>query len=198
MHNGENISEERISAIKSSVLSRVNQSEEDIPMKKHFSVKPLIIAAAVSATAVASIATANAATDGAIINGITKTFTFMLNGHEVEGEIMTYTDSDGNDVAELTISNSDELTTSNSNDELAYGDPVYFEIDEDGNATKVDTPPDLSGLTAGEPVYYEIDENGKATKAEAPTDINGATAGDPIYFEIDEDGNISQVPAPTE
>lgn len=54
MHDVENISEERLSAIKSSVLSQVNQSEEDIPMKKHFSVKPLIIAAAV--VAVVSVA----------------------------------------------------------------------------------------------------------------------------------------------
>lgn len=63
MHDVENISEERLSAIKSSVLSRVNQSEEDIPMKKHFSAKPLIIAAAVSATALTSLITANAASD---------------------------------------------------------------------------------------------------------------------------------------
>lgn len=62
-YSGEIIPEERLSAIKSSVLSRVNQSEEDIPMKKHFSVKPLIIAAAISTTAVASLITANAASD---------------------------------------------------------------------------------------------------------------------------------------
>ena len=60
MHNVENISEERISAIKSSVMSQVNQSEEDISMKKSSFIKPLVIAATVTAltaaTAISSIA----------------------------------------------------------------------------------------------------------------------------------------------
>lgn len=129
MHDAENISEERISAVKSSVLSQVNQSEEDIPMKKHFSVKPLLIAAAVSATAVASVATANAATDGAIMDGISKTFTFMLNGREVTGEITSYTtDGDAEIKFEIDIPDGD----------LVNGDEFAITIDEDGNVKQVD------------------------------------------------------------
>lgn len=71
-YGGEIIPKERLFAIKSSVLSRVNQSEEDIPMKKHFSVKPLIIAAAISTTAVTSLITANAASDLSTDKHITK------------------------------------------------------------------------------------------------------------------------------
>ena len=183
MHNAENISEERISAIKSSVLSQVNQSEEDIPMKQHFSVKPLLIAAAVSATAVASIATANAATDGAVMDGISKTFTFMLNGREVEGEITSYTIGSGDEVKSI------EITVPDA--DLIDGDEFAIMIGEDGKITQI-------GGTTGENKYFEIDENGKATEVEAPVDISGLTAGEAVYYEIDENGNATQVSAPTE
>ncbi|MBD5112297.1 MAG: hypothetical protein HDT42_07170 [Ruminococcaceae bacterium] len=139
MHGGENITEERLSAIKSSVLSQVNQSEEDKPMKKHFSIKPLIIAAAVSATAVASIATANAATDGAIMNGITKTFMLMINGREVEGEvkITSYATEDG-DYRDIELSIPDEALIDGENND------VYVSVDEDGNVKQFDPSEVLS------------------------------------------------------
>lgn len=187
MHGGENISEERLSAIKSSVLSQVNQSEEDIPMKKHFSIKPLIIAAAVSATAVASIATANAATDGAIMNGITKTFKFItLNGNEVEGElkITSHITEDGDYQKEIELSIPDEALDGENNG-------LYVSIGEDGKITQI------GGDVAGEAKYFEIDENGKATEVEKPADISGLTAGEAAYYEIDENGNATQVSAPT-
>lgn len=65
--------------IKTAVLSRI---EEDKNMK-HFSIKPFIIAAAIAATGVVSVVTANAATDGAVVDGIAKTFSFLVGGIEV-------------------------------------------------------------------------------------------------------------------
>lgn len=128
----EDISEERRASVKSSVLSRMNQ--EELPMKKHFSIKPLLIAAAVSATAVASLATANAATDGAVMDGITKTVKLMFNGQEVEGELKTYTTDDGTNVEEFTISIPDD-------DKLVGEDgEIYFEIDENGNISQTSAP----------------------------------------------------------
>lgn len=78
--------------IKTAVLSRI---EEDKNMK-HFSVKPLIIAAAIAATGAVSVVTANAATDGAVIDGIVKTFSLWVGGIEVTGRITEYTAEDGN------------------------------------------------------------------------------------------------------
>lgn len=72
--------------IKTAVLSRI---EEEKPMK-HFSIKPLLIAAAVTATAAVSVVTANAATDGAVMDGIAKTFSFFINGEKVEATITEY------------------------------------------------------------------------------------------------------------
>ncbi len=76
--------------IKTAVLSRI---EEEKPMK-HFTIKPLIIAAAITATGALSLVTANAATDGAVMEGITKTFSFILNGEEMEGTVTEYTVGD--------------------------------------------------------------------------------------------------------
>lgn len=67
MHGGENISEERLSAIKSSVLSQVNQSEEDIPMKKTSFIKPLVIAATITALTAATAISSVAATQPKIV-----------------------------------------------------------------------------------------------------------------------------------
>lgn len=67
MHNVENISEERLSAIKSSVMSQVNQSEEDIPMKKMRFIKPLVIAAIVTALTAATAISSIAATQPQIV-----------------------------------------------------------------------------------------------------------------------------------
>ncbi len=78
--------------IKTAVLSRI---EEDKNMK-HFSVKPFIIAAAIAATGVVSVVTANAATDGAVVDGIAKTFSFLVGGIEVTGRVTEYTAEDGN------------------------------------------------------------------------------------------------------
>ncbi len=78
--------------IKTAVLSRI---EEDKNMK-HFSIKPFIIAAAIAATGVVSVVTANAATDGAVVDGIAKTFSFLVGGIEVTGRVTEYTAEDGN------------------------------------------------------------------------------------------------------
>ena len=58
--NEECLSETRVNDIKASVLSRI---EEEKPMKKHFSIKPLVIAAAVMTTGAVSVLGASAATN---------------------------------------------------------------------------------------------------------------------------------------
>ena len=88
----EQASDKSAEDIKTAVLSRI---EEDKNMK-HFSIKPLIIAAAIAATGAVSVVTANAATDGAVIDGIARTFSFWVNGKEVTGKITEYTGEDGN------------------------------------------------------------------------------------------------------
>ncbi len=78
----------RVDKIKSRVL---NEIKEDKPMK-HFSIKPLLIAAAISVGTAASLITANAATDGAITDGIKKTVTFLFGDKEIEAEYSSYSD----------------------------------------------------------------------------------------------------------
>ena len=76
--------------IKTAVLSRI---KEEKPMK-HFTIKPLLIAAAITVTGTVSLITANAATNGAVIDGIARTFSFIINGQEVEGTLTGYTVED--------------------------------------------------------------------------------------------------------
>lgn len=83
--------------IKTAVLSRI---EEEKPMKR-FNIKPLLIAAAITATGAVSIVTANAATDGAVMDGLAKTFSFILNGEEVQGTVTEYTVGDDGEVTEF-------------------------------------------------------------------------------------------------
>lgn len=85
--------------IKTAVLSRI---EEDKPMKR-FNIKPLLIAAAITATGAMSLVTANAATDGAVFDGIAKTFSVIINGEEVEGTITEYTVGDDGKVTEVEL-----------------------------------------------------------------------------------------------
>ncbi|MGN0678696.1 MAG: hypothetical protein ACI4JS_03435 [Oscillospiraceae bacterium] len=61
--NEERLSDKRVDKIKASVLSRI---EEDKPMKKHFTIKPLLIAAAITATGTISALSAGAVTTPAI------------------------------------------------------------------------------------------------------------------------------------
>lgn len=85
--------------IKTAVLSRI---EEEKPMK-HFSIKPLLIAAAITATGALSVATANAATDGAVMDGIARTFSFFVNGEEVTGTITEYNVGDDGRVERIDV-----------------------------------------------------------------------------------------------
>ena len=87
----ETITEKSTENIKTAVLSRI---EEEKPMK-HFTIKPLLIAAVITATGALSLVTANAATDGAVVDGIVKTINFIVNGKEVEGTMTEYTTDDG-------------------------------------------------------------------------------------------------------
>lgn len=83
--------------IKTAVLSRI---EEEKPMKR-FNIKPLLIAAAITATGAVSIVTANAATDGAVMDGLAKTFSFILNGEEVQGTITEYAVGDDGKASQI-------------------------------------------------------------------------------------------------
>lgn len=92
--------------IKTAVLSRI---EEEKPMK-HFTIKPLLIAAAIAATGALSVVTANAATDGAVMDGIAKTFSFFVNGVEVSGTITEYTVDDDGKVTEIELELPDDAS----------------------------------------------------------------------------------------
>lgn len=83
----ETITEKSTENIKTAVLSRI---EEEKPMK-HFTIKPLLIAAVITATGALSLVTANAATDGAVADSIVKTVNFIVNGKNVEGTVTEYT-----------------------------------------------------------------------------------------------------------
>jgi len=61
--NEERLPDKRVDKIKTSVLSRI---EEDKPMKKHFTIKPLLIAAAITAIGAISAISAGAVTPPAI------------------------------------------------------------------------------------------------------------------------------------
>ncbi len=61
--NEERLPDKRLDKIKASVLSRI---EEDKPMKKHFTIKPLLIAAAITATGAISALSAGAVTTPAV------------------------------------------------------------------------------------------------------------------------------------
>lgn len=96
---------ERSDKIKASVLSKI---EEDKPMKTRVFIKPLIIAAAVSATALASLVTANAATDGAISDTITEKLNIIFKGKPVDG---VYTYDENGEIQEFTFTLPDNENT---------------------------------------------------------------------------------------
>lgn len=98
-YDEETTSDKSAEDIKTAVLSRI---EEEKPMK-HFKIKPLIIAAAITATGALSLVTANAATDGAVMDGIKRTFGFTLNGEEMEGTITEYAVGDDGKVTEVEV-----------------------------------------------------------------------------------------------
>lgn len=96
-YDEEKTSDKSAENIKTAVLSRI---EEEKPMKR-FNIKPLLIAAAITATGAVSIVTANAATDGAVMDGLAKTFSFILNGEEVQGTITEYAVGDDGKASQI-------------------------------------------------------------------------------------------------
>lgn len=92
----EELSSERGESIKSAVMKRVSRESEDKSMKKHNFFRPLLIAAAAVSVSAVSLVTANAATNGAVVDGITRMFTIIVNGEEitVEAKYSEY-DKDG-------------------------------------------------------------------------------------------------------
>lgn len=143
--------------IKTAVLSRI---EEDKPMK-HFNIKPLLIAAAITATGAMSLVTANAATDGAVMDGIVKTFSFIWNGEEITGTITEYDAGDDGRTTQIDVDLPDELEDTDiaivlegEDGEariIADGDIVYAEpIGEDVDLTSFDK------ATAKPYLYYKF------------------------------------------
>ncbi len=123
--------------IKTAVLSRI---EEDKPMK-HFNIKPLLIAAAITATGALSLVTANAATDGAVMDNITKTFSFFVNGKEVQGTVTEYTVGDDGKAQMVEIDLPDDgapngcgivIEGDNGGFEILDGDSVVYSTENGG------------------------------------------------------------------
>lgn len=92
----EALSDKRRADIKAAVMKRVSQESEDKNMKKHNFFRPLLIAAAAVSVSAVSLVTANAATNGAVVDGITKMFTIIVNGEEytVEAKYSEYDEGD--------------------------------------------------------------------------------------------------------
>ncbi|MDE7194901.1 MAG: hypothetical protein K2O14_13190 [Oscillospiraceae bacterium] len=92
----EELSSKRKADIKAAVMKRVSQESEDKNMKKHNFFRPLLIAAAAVSVSAVSLVTANAATNGAVVDGITKMFTIIVNGEEytVEAKYSEYDEGD--------------------------------------------------------------------------------------------------------
>lgn len=126
--------------IKTAVLSRI---EEEKPMKR-FNIKPLLIAAAITATGAVSIVTANAATDGAVMDGISKTFSFIFNGEEITGTITEYNVGEDGHAEQIDISLPDGIMDDNmaiilegddgevqivSDDDVLYANPIGEGVD---------------------------------------------------------------------
>lgn len=148
-YSEEIVSDKSAEGIKTAVLLRI---EEEKPMK-HFNIKPLIIAAAITATGALSLVTANAATDGAVMEGIKKTFSFTVNGKEVEGTITEYVAGDDGNVTEVEFDLPDGAEKSGitvavegddgdvkifTGDEVVYGDNVKIDLpdsEEEGDIT---------------------------------------------------------------
>lgn len=139
--NLEQVSEIRADKIRSSVFSRI---EEEKPMKKHFGIKPLIIAAAVAVTGAASVVTANAATDGAVAEKLTKTISFVLNGEKVNGEVTVYETEDGVDTTEVQI----DLP-----DNVLCGEETFYIVEDGEGEYDIVSISSPSGIVA----YYPAD-----------------------------------------
>lgn len=111
----EELSDKRKSDIKAAVMKRVSQESEEKNMKKHNFFRPLLIAAAAVSVSAVSLVTANAATNGAVVDGITKMFTIIVNGEEytVEAKYSEY-DEDGMHIEQYEMevpgSNGDDMT----------------------------------------------------------------------------------------
>lgn len=122
----EKIAEKSTENIKTAVLLRI---KEEKPMK-HFTIKPLIIAAAITATGALSLVTANAATDGAVVDNIVKTINFIVNGKEVEGTVTEYTTDDG--------VNTNQIEFELPDDAASGGFGIYIEGDDFDNVSLLD------------------------------------------------------------
>ncbi len=155
-YDEETIADKSAENIKTAVLSRI---EEEKPMK-HFTIKPLLIAAAITATGAVTLASANAATDGAVMDGITKTFSFILNGEEITGTITEYETGDDGEAKRIEVELPDDAVGDNMAIVLE-GDDGEVQIISDDNvnyAQAIGEDVDLSSydkVTAYPYLYYK-------------------------------------------
>ena len=147
--NEEQISETRTQKIKASVLSRI---EEEKPMKKHFSIKPFVIAAAIMTTGAVSVLGASAATKNTSDRTAPITITYQqtdsagLPGvsytYKALGEIGTIEITEKNIPEEvklgiITLSDGEEWAVEVCDIEEVWTDDedmeiIYKTVDEDG------------------------------------------------------------------
>ena len=135
--NEEQLSETRVNKIKASVLSRVlSNTEEEKPMKKHFSIKPFIIAAAIMTTGAVSVLGASAATKNTSDRTAPITITYQQTNsgdisENMAGVTYTYTALAEIGTIELTENIPEEvkleIITLSDGEEWAIGEAAYFE-----------------------------------------------------------------------
>lgn len=194
----EELSSERGADIKAAVMKRVLQESEDKSMKKHNFFRPLLIAAAAVSVSAVSLVTANAATNGAVVDGITRMFTVIVNGEKISVEA-DYSEYDVDDMhieqyqIEVPGSNGDETGISFvfAADEVESGE-TDMTVEVSGY-TAIDTVENgylvASALTAEE--FDELIEKYNVTPVGNNIDISALTEDE--IREIIENYNVSDV-----
>ena len=150
--NEEQISETRVNNIKASVLSRISQIEEEKPMKKHFSIKPFIIAAAIMTTGAVSVLGASAATNKNVSDRtVPVTITYQqTNSEGIPG--ISYTYKALGEIGTIDLTEKDlpvvelEKITLSAGEEWVVGEGFFEEWTDD------------EGM---EIIYKSVDENGE-------------------------------------
>ena len=127
--NEEQISETRTQKIKASVLSRI---EEEKPMKKHFSLKPFVIEAAIMTTGAVSVLGASAATKNTSDRTVPVTITYQqTDSADLPGVSYTYKALAEIGTIELTKDIPEEvkleIITLSDGEEWVVEEAAYFE-----------------------------------------------------------------------
>ena len=182
--NEEQLSETRVNNIKASVLSRISQIEEEKTMKKHFSIKPFVIAAAIMTTGAVSVLGASAATNKNVSDRtVPFTITYQQTNsadlsevyytYKTLGEIGTIEITEKNIPEEVKL----EIITLSDGEEWVVGEAAYFEEwtdDEDMEIIykTVDADGTETFKTAVAKAVYGTIDNFDFVTADADTTMN--------------------------